>query len=522
MDAALLWPTYPMLGIDDRNAYDMIRSLPGGIDALRGVVRELHDEGVRVLWPLMPWDTATRYEGPEPDAMLRLLNQTGADGINGDTLYAIPEAFYTGGATEGTHAALQAELGGALHGLKWSTLGWGESGGWSLDLGRSPSHAPQVDLFKWLQPRRMTNICRRWDTNRTEALHHAWFNGVGYVAWENVWGIWNGLTPRDAEALKRMQAVLRYLGGKGLLGSSGWEPHAPTAQPESIFASRFPQAVPTPGAHGACPVPTAWTLVERAAREWLPSSPVLHLKAAAYEGCSFLDLYRGEALTPDPSAGDGDASHLTLRLPIEASGYGAILALPEADAAAALHLRSVYSGQGRRRTAAATDAAEDTEAGELGALLAHQARLVADAPLLASYSAAWEPAQHRPVLAPNAAAAAAATAIVAAAAPDSAAAAAAAAATAGSAGTCAAASPPHVSCPEAAPVQVPPYTAYSYRVEGVVIEPFEEFRRSSFGIDTQFGWEDTPRNGHKGEVDVAGFLIDPAPVGMARYAAYLG
>ena len=25
-------------------------------------VRELHEEGVRVLWPLMPWDTATRYE----------------------------------------------------------------------------------------------------------------------------------------------------------------------------------------------------------------------------------------------------------------------------------------------------------------------------------------------------------------------------------------------------------------------------------------------------------------------------
>ena len=83
--------------------------------------------------------------------------------------------------------------------------------------------------------------------------------------------------------------------------------------------------------------------------------------------------------------------------------------------------------------------------------------------------------------------------------------------------------PPQVSCPdEAAPVQVPPYTAYSYRVKGVVIEPFEEFRRSSFGIDTQFGWEDTPRNGHESEVNVASFLIDPAPVGMARYAAYLG
>ena len=160
VDAALLWPTYPMLGIDDRNAYDMIRSLPGGLEAVRGVVRELHAEGVRVQWPFTPWDTETRYEGAEPDAMLlltcnptcsrpatlrapgcsptcsrlqpyvlqaanpcipgaepeamlRLLNQTGADGVNGDTLYSLPEAFYRVGVDAGgPHAALQAQMGG--------------------------------------------------------------------------------------------------------------------------------------------------------------------------------------------------------------------------------------------------------------------------------------------------------------------------------------------------------------------------------------------------------------------------
>ena len=63
-----------------------------------------------------------------------------------------------------------------------------------------------------------------------------------------MWGVWNGITPRDAEALKRLQAVLRYLGGLGLLGSGGWEPHALTAQPEAIYASRFPQPQPTPAA----------------------------------------------------------------------------------------------------------------------------------------------------------------------------------------------------------------------------------------------------------------------------------
>jgi len=32
------------------------------------------------------------------------------------------------------------------------------------------------------------------------------------VAWEDVWGAWNGLTPRDGETLHRAAAVLRFWG----------------------------------------------------------------------------------------------------------------------------------------------------------------------------------------------------------------------------------------------------------------------------------------------------------------------
>ena len=136
--AALIWPVYPQLGIDDRNSYDMIRTLPGGLSKLRQVVDELHAEGVRVLWPFKPWDTATRYEGPEPEQILRLVEQTGADGINGDTLATIPESFWK----PDRPAALQAELGGTLQSLAWTTLGWGEAGGWSLDIS---APAPAVE-----------------------------------------------------------------------------------------------------------------------------------------------------------------------------------------------------------------------------------------------------------------------------------------------------------------------------------------------------------------------------------------
>ena len=37
-----------------------------------------------------------------------------------------------------------------------------------------------------------------------------YFNGEGYETWENIWGVWNGITPRDGEAIRRIGTILRY------------------------------------------------------------------------------------------------------------------------------------------------------------------------------------------------------------------------------------------------------------------------------------------------------------------------
>ncbi len=63
IDAVLIWPTYPNMGIDNRNQHDMIRAMPGGLEGVRSMIADFHRRGVRVLFPMMMWDQGTRDSG---------------------------------------------------------------------------------------------------------------------------------------------------------------------------------------------------------------------------------------------------------------------------------------------------------------------------------------------------------------------------------------------------------------------------------------------------------------------------
>ena len=40
IDAVLIWPTYPNMGIDNRNQHDLIRSMPGGVAGVRQMIAD--------------------------------------------------------------------------------------------------------------------------------------------------------------------------------------------------------------------------------------------------------------------------------------------------------------------------------------------------------------------------------------------------------------------------------------------------------------------------------------------------
>jgi len=119
--------------------------------------------------------------------------------------------------------------------LMWNNQTWGKA---------STSVVPAVSKLKWLESRHLTNVENRWGRDRTDDFHYIFFNGHGYNAWENVWGIWNQLTPRAGETLRRIATIFRQF--NHLLVSPHWEPYASTLN-QGVFSSRFPGDVPLYG-----------------------------------------------------------------------------------------------------------------------------------------------------------------------------------------------------------------------------------------------------------------------------------
>jgi formylglycine-generating enzyme required for sulfatase activity len=297
IDSVLIWPTYPNMGIDNRNQHDMIRSMPGGIAGVKQIVADFHKRGVRVLFPMMMWDQGTRDPGkPWPDAIAELMGELDVDGINGDTQDGVPIAFTLAAEKVGHPLVFEPEIGPSDEALAWNLMTWGQYGG-QFDF------QPGVDRYRWLQPSHMVHISDRWNRSKTNDLQYAFFNGEGYESWENIWGIWNGITPRDAEALRRVATIerVRWL----YLTNPDWDPFFPMQQ-YGVFSSEWPNG------QGY----SSWTIVNR--NEYDVDGPQMTVQYWI-QGMRYFDLYHGVELTPRI-----EGKKATLSFPIEAHGYGAI------------------------------------------------------------------------------------------------------------------------------------------------------------------------------------------------------
>jgi gamma-glutamyl hercynylcysteine S-oxide synthase len=312
VDGVLLWGTYPNMGVDDRNQFNLIfDDIPGGISSLQSLVQQFHDHGVNVGIPYNPWDIGTSPSPLSDDEMIANLSSiANIDFFNGDTLGCIEMDFFNSSVAFGDPLVLQPEGGASLEGLSYTKGGWGEN--W-------PSTVP-LDLLKWIERKHTKQIVNRWATSHITDLQQAFFNGIGFVSWENIWGIWNGISPRDGEAIRIVGTLNRFLAP--FLVSEDWVPFFPltdAAASIGVIASKW--AVDAGTAFPSFNA-TAFTIVNRGSNYL--DGPVVPVP------CSndlYFDLYHGIAVSSLPSPSGG----CVVPLQIEPTGFAALLVVPDSS-----------------------------------------------------------------------------------------------------------------------------------------------------------------------------------------------
>jgi len=84
LDVYGIWPTWPRLGIDQRNQWDLYDDLPGGNTQLRSFARLSRQYNTRFFIAYNPWDLSTREQNPY-SGMAKIIGDVEADGVVLDT-----------------------------------------------------------------------------------------------------------------------------------------------------------------------------------------------------------------------------------------------------------------------------------------------------------------------------------------------------------------------------------------------------------------------------------------------------
>ncbi len=79
-----IWPTWPTLGLDQRNQFDLFEDLPGGTAKIKELATQCRSNGTRLFMCYNPWDESTRNEN-HFEGISKLIAATSADGMVLDT-----------------------------------------------------------------------------------------------------------------------------------------------------------------------------------------------------------------------------------------------------------------------------------------------------------------------------------------------------------------------------------------------------------------------------------------------------
>ena len=217
-DGFLIWGGYPRIGIDERTQWEFYDDMPGGRAALRAMSVRARARGVRFFVPYLPWDQSHALHGhagaPDHEELSRLIVDLEADGVFLDTLGMITPQFRQAIDRAKPGVAFCSELRTQGKALEIVTGCWEQSytrdamqGNWSA----APEPMPAVDLWRFVLPEHRLFVINRhaMADDRVRITQRAFFNGMGWVVWMDIFGLTLPYTPGEAALLKKCRTIFR-------------------------------------------------------------------------------------------------------------------------------------------------------------------------------------------------------------------------------------------------------------------------------------------------------------------------
>lgn len=183
-DSVTIWNQYPRLGIDSRNQWDFYNDFPGGRKALKEMVDEFHQNGIKVLLPYIPWDRGNK-ESTETmgDEFAKIIKDTGADGYQLDTCKDLPYSFRKKLDKVRSGILLQTQSHPyKKRPMEFITSSWDEF--WYSNP------MPEINLLRFMLPEHIAPVISRWLRNEDKDIFikRCIFNATPIVIWQDIFG----------------------------------------------------------------------------------------------------------------------------------------------------------------------------------------------------------------------------------------------------------------------------------------------------------------------------------------------
>ena len=238
-DGLLIWIHNPRFGIDQRNHFDCLRDLPGGLPALAKLSKRLHERGVKLYIPeaiVYNGTKGPRDEGrPDADVMAEIIKLIDADGLNGDTMSDGWDDLNRRLASLRPQKGIvfEPEVFPALDRLGTCNVSWA--------VRLIDPEPPGILLLKWIEPRHIMRHFRLYrhmtggSRSHREDIATAFFNGSGMLIWEQ-YGTYTPWSNEDRRLWRRASGILHHC--SGFFANDEWDPFYPTLT-EGLYANHW-------------------------------------------------------------------------------------------------------------------------------------------------------------------------------------------------------------------------------------------------------------------------------------------